>query len=126
LLRVLLRAPGTWHRFVSRRRRPRDISVKNAIANLSARLAFDVFAQGRVDLAYELSSAGTIVARFIALGLDQMATDEDNEPTALHMSEGGVTIDGLIGTKEFKKDRAALFFTQQHGENNLFEAFLRD
>ena len=36
------------------------------------------------------------------------------------------TIDGLIGTKEFRKDRARLFFTQQHGENNLFEVFPLD
>jgi hypothetical protein len=76
--------------------------------------------------AYKLSPAGTTVARFIALGQDQMATDEDNEPTGLHMSEGDATIDGLIGTEVFKKNRARLFFTQQHGENNLFEVFPRD
>src|SRR6184192_678340 len=57
-----------------------------------------------------------IVARFVALGLDEVATDEDNEPTGLHMSEGDSTIQGLIGTEVFKKDRARLFFTQQHGE----------
>jgi len=76
--------------------------------------------------AYKLTPAGTSVARFIALGQDQLATDEDNEPTGVHMSEGDATINGLIGTKVFKKDRAALFFTQQHGENNLFEVFPRD
>ena len=66
----------------------------------------------------------SIAARFVALGEDRMApiaTEEDNEPTGLHMSEGDSTIDGLIGTREFRKDRAMLFFTQQHGENNLFE-----
>jgi hypothetical protein len=71
----------------------------------------------------------SIVARFVALGEDRMApiaTEEDNEPTGLHMSEGDSTIDGLIGTHEFRKDRALLFFTQQHGENNLFEVFPRD
>jgi Alkaline phosphatase PhoX len=67
-----------------------------------------------------------LVTRFVALGLDQLATDEDNEPTGLHMSEGDDTINGLIGTKVFKKDRARLFFTQQHGENNLFEIVPRD
>ena len=70
-----------------------------------------------------------IVARFIALGLDQVAGvpgEEDNEPTGLHMSEGDSTISGLIGTKVFKKGQARLFFTQQHGENNLFEVFPRD
>ena len=71
----------------------------------------------------------SIVARFIALGLDRVAGpagEEDNEPTGLHMSEGDSTIDGLIGKKTFEKDRAMLFFTQQHGENNLFEVFPRD
>src|SRR5438874_1585257 len=67
-----------------------------------------------------------LVTRFVALGLDEMATDEDNEPTGLHMSEGDSSINGLIGTKTFKTDRARLFFTQQHGENNLFEIFPRD
>jgi Bacterial protein of unknown function (DUF839) len=67
-----------------------------------------------------------LVTRFVALGQDQLATDEDNEPTGLHMSEGDSTIGGLIGTKVFKKGSARLFFTQQHGENNLFEVFPRD
>src|SRR5437667_9814960 len=53
----------------------------------------------------------SIVARFMALGLDRMAIDEDNEPTGLHMSEGNSTISGLIGTKTFNTDRARLFFT---------------
>jgi hypothetical protein len=79
--------------------------------------------------AYKLNSQHperTIAARFIALGLDRMATDENNEPTGLHMSEGDSSINGLIGTREFRRDRARLFFTEQHGENNLFEVFSRD
>lgn len=68
----------------------------------------------------------TLVARFVALGLDRMATDEDNEPTGLHMSEGDATIHGLIGSREFRTDRARLFFTEQHGEDNLFEVFPRE
>jgi hypothetical protein len=71
----------------------------------------------------------SIAARFVALGEDRMApiaTEEDNEPTGVHMSEGDSTIRGLIGTREFRKDRAMLFFTQQHGENNLFEVFPLD
>ena len=66
------------------------------------------------------------VARFVALGQDMLAGvpgEEDNEPTGLHMSEGDSSLKGLIGTKTFKTDRARLFFTQQHGENNLFEVF---
>jgi hypothetical protein len=79
--------------------------------------------------AYKLNSQHpdrNLVARFVALGLDRMATDEDNEPTGLHMSEGDSTIHGLLGTREFRTDRARLFFTEQHGENNLFEVFPRD
>jgi Bacterial protein of unknown function (DUF839) len=71
----------------------------------------------------------SIAARFVALGEDRMApiaTEEDNEPTGIHMSEGDSTIHGLIGTREFRKDRARLFFTQQHGENNLFDVFPLD
>jgi hypothetical protein len=68
----------------------------------------------------------TIAARFAALGQDSLATDEDNEPTGVHMSDGDSSIQGLIGTNTFKKDRARLFFTQQHGENNLLELFPLD
>jgi hypothetical protein len=70
-----------------------------------------------------------IVTRFVALGQDMVAGvpgEEDNEPTGIHMSEGDSSINGLIGTKVFKKGRARLFFTQQHGENNLFEVFPRE
>ena len=69
------------------------------------------------------------VVRFIALGLDRLAGvpgEEDNEPTGLHMSEGDTSINGLIGTNVFRSGRARLFFTQQHGENNLFEVFPLD
>ena len=68
----------------------------------------------------------SLAARFVALGLDRLATDEDNEPTGLHMSEGDATIGGLIGTREFRTNWARLFFTQQHGENNLHEVFPLD
>jgi hypothetical protein len=71
----------------------------------------------------------TSATRFVALGQDRLAGvagQEDNEPTGLHMSEGDPTIGGLIGTREFRTNRARLFFTQQHGENNLFEVFPLD
>jgi secreted PhoX family phosphatase len=67
-----------------------------------------------------------IVTRFMALGLDRLAGvpgEEDSEPTGLHMSEGDSSVGGLIGTRTFRTGRARLFFTQQHGENNLFEVF---
>jgi hypothetical protein len=71
----------------------------------------------------------TFAVRFLALGLDRVAGvvgEEDNEPTGLHMSEGDSSINGLIGRNVFRTDRARLFFTQQHGENNLFEIFPLD
>ncbi len=59
--------------------------------------------------------------RFVALGQDRMATDEDNEPTGLHYSDGESSPAGLIGRRAPRSDRSRLFFTQQHGENNLYE-----
>ena len=82
--------------------------------------------------AYKLNKQNphqNIVSRFVALGLDRLAGvpgEEDNEPTGLHMSEGDSSLSGLIGTNTFRSDRARLFFTQQHGENNLFEVFPLD
>lgn len=68
-------------------------------------------------------------ARLVALGADRMAppaTEEDNEPTGLHMSDGDVSITGLAGSKELTYPTGLLFFTQQHGENNLFQIFPRE
>jgi hypothetical protein len=65
-------------------------------------------------------------ARLVALGQDRLAGPsgvEDNEPTGVHMSDGDPTIKGLLGTKQLNKDNAMLFFTQQHGENNLYQIF---
>ena len=82
--------------------------------------------------AYKLNSQHpnrNIAARFIALGLDRLAGvpgEEDNEPTGAFMSDGDSTVNGLLGTRELRTDRARLFFTEQHGENNLFEVFPRD
>jgi secreted PhoX family phosphatase len=59
--------------------------------------------------------------RFLALGRDRLATGvEDNEPTGLHYSDGDSSVGGLLGTKEIQAQNGLLFFTQQHGENNLY------
>jgi hypothetical protein len=60
-------------------------------------------------------------ARFVALGQDRMAVDEDNEPTGLHYSDGDSSVKGLVGRHAPNLRDGRLFFTQQHGENNLFE-----
>jgi hypothetical protein len=59
-------------------------------------------------------------ARLVALGRDRMATAEDNEPTGLHFSDGDSSVKGLLGAKS-PKEEGLLFFTQQHGENNLYQ-----
>ncbi|MBA3961021.1 MAG: DUF839 domain-containing protein [Chthoniobacterales bacterium] len=70
--------------------------------------------------AYNVSNPAT-AARFVALGQDRMAIAEDNEPTGLHNSDGDTTIGGLIGTRPPNPLKSRLFFSQQHGENNLYE-----
>ena len=43
----------------------------------------------------------------------------DNEPTGLHVSDGAAGITGLVGRRE-PSDDSLIFFTQQHGENNVY------
>jgi hypothetical protein len=77
--------------------------------------------------AYNVTTGGA--NRLVALGADRMAPpagDEDNEPTGLHMSDGDASTGGLAGSKELNHQTALLFFTQQHGENNLFQIFPRE
>lgn len=70
--------------------------------------------------AYDVRNPGA-GARFVALGQDRMATDEDNEPTGVHFSDGDSSIAGLVGANRPNPVTGRLFFTQQHGENNLYE-----
>jgi hypothetical protein len=59
--------------------------------------------------------------RLLALGRDRLSTGvEDNEPTGLHFSDGDSSVQGLVGTKPVKTGEGLLFFTMQHGENNLY------
>src|SRR5262245_11405766 len=66
------------------------------------------------------------VLRFIALGRDASASGsgvEDNEPTGVFVSTGSPTTDEMLGTKKGIDNDARGFFTQQHGDNNVFEFF---
>jgi len=45
---------------------------------------------------------------------------EDNEPTGLLFSDGDSSVGGLIGTRKINPSDGLLFFTMQHGENNLY------
>src|SRR5215813_7576929 len=74
--------------------------------------------------AYDVTKKNIPTARLIALGrdLDSSPTGaEDNEPTGLHFSDGNASIKGLIGTKTLNPNKSRIFFTQQHGENVVWE-----
>jgi len=61
------------------------------------------------------------VVRFIALGRDATsaaAGNDDNEPTGVFVSNGSP----LLGTEQSLKGVRA-FFTQQHGDNTVYEFF---
>src|SRR5262249_48915895 len=72
-------------------------------------------------------------ARFIALGRDPASeqdslllgtpgfqNDGDNEPTGLHVSNGDISVRGLLGTFS-NLEHARWFVTQQHGLNQVWE-----
>ena len=84
--------------------------------------------------AFNLARPGAAPVRFLALGRDDASTldahlldaatpgfqyDGDNEPTGLHCSDGDSRLAGLLGRGD--PGDARLFFTQQHGENTVFE-----
>ena len=74
--------------------------------------------------AFDVTKKNVPTARLIALGRDldsSPAGAEDNEPTGLHFSDGNASIKGVIGTKRLNPDQSRLFFTQQHGENIVWE-----
>jgi hypothetical protein len=59
--------------------------------------------------------------RFVALGRDRISeTRGDNEPTGLHASNGSTATDSQPGTLQ-NLTGARGFFTQQHGENTVYE-----
>ncbi|HEY3663184.1 MAG TPA: alkaline phosphatase PhoX [Chthoniobacterales bacterium] len=77
--------------------------------------------------AYDVSQ-GASSARFVALGQDMLAGvlgKEDNEPTGAHFSDGDASVLGLIGRNVPNARTGRFFFTQQHGENNLYEVVVQ-
>ena len=64
--------------------------------------------------------------RFIALGRDASASgpgQEDNEPTGVFVSNGSTKRSELLGTDDALEGKARGFFTQQHGDNVVYEFF---
>jgi len=77
--------------------------------------------------AFDVRKPGTPPQRFVALGRDpesladaQATGDGDNEPTGLIVSDGSPTVGGLL-YKQVKPNASRWFFTQQHGENVVWE-----
>jgi Bacterial protein of unknown function (DUF839) len=74
--------------------------------------------------AYDLRKPNADPVRFIALGRDTVASvpsGEDNEPTGVLFSDGDPSVAGLLGHKSLDPDDSRLFFTQQHGDNTVYE-----
>jgi hypothetical protein len=71
---------------------------------------------------YDVRGNGTNPRRFVALGQDAQAIifGEDNEPTGVHVSDGNAAAQGMQG-KPQNPVQARWFFTQQHGNNTVWE-----
>ncbi len=72
--------------------------------------------------AYDVRKPKAPAVRFVALGRDFEAENagEDNEPTGVHVSDGDPSVHGLLG-KSIDPDDSRVFFTEQHGENIVWE-----
>ena len=95
--------------------------------------------------AYDVSKASASAKRFLALGRDPASeTDSnigalaclattppscgfnyqnegDNEPTGIFASDGDTSKAGLLGTNAPNPGKERVFFTQQHGENHVWQ-----
>jgi hypothetical protein len=72
--------------------------------------------------AFDVRGNGTNPRRLIALGRDAISetSGEDNEPTGLFVSEGGVTETDVLGS-QLNPQKARWFVTEQHGKNQVWE-----
>jgi hypothetical protein len=76
--------------------------------------------------AFDVRSKSAKPLRFIALGRDSSASgpgQEDNEPTGVFVSNGSTKKSELLGTDDALEGKVRGFFTQQHGDNTVFEFF---
>jgi hypothetical protein len=93
--------------------------------------------------AYNVEESPAGARRFLALGRDPASETDasiaalpciatsscgftfqnegDNEPTGLFASDGDASRSGLLGRHEADRHRLRLFFTQQHGQNQVWE-----
>jgi hypothetical protein len=76
--------------------------------------------------AFDVRGNNPKALRFIALGRDASASatgQEDNEPTGVHVSNGSPKKSELLGTDDALEEKARGFFTQQHGDNVVYEFY---
>ena len=59
-------------------------------------------------------------AMLIEAGTPGLQNDGDNEPTGLFVSDGSASVHKILG-KAADLNKARKFFTQQHGENVVYE-----
>jgi len=74
--------------------------------------------------AYDICHVGTPPRRLLAMGRDAEASDEDNEPTGLLVSDGDPSVKRLLGassTNMGNRSRWRWFVTRQHGDNVVYE-----
>jgi hypothetical protein len=84
--------------------------------------AFDAFGDPdpRRFVALGRDPASTVDAAYGDAGTPGYQNEGDNEPTGVHVSDGNATIWGMQGTLQ-NPHRTRWFFTQQHGENRVYE-----
>jgi hypothetical protein len=72
--------------------------------------------------AFEVKAKNKAPIRFIALGRDaaSVSEGEDNEPTGIFVSNGATDVLRMLRTAGSLVHPRA-FFTQQHGDNNVYE-----
>jgi hypothetical protein len=85
------------------------------------------------DVKTDYSVANNLPVRFLAEGRDASATldsaasglssNQDNEITGIHVSNGDASVQGLLGSQNPTpfKEGWRVFWTQQHGDNNTWE-----
>ena len=89
-----------------------------------------------LDTRKDYSNPSNRPVRFLAEGRDPSATvdaglagtagfqnEGDNEITGIHVSDGDASVHGVLGAKKPQpfRDGWRVFFTQQHGDNTLWE-----
>lgn len=77
----------------------------------------------KLDSVWAFATDGSAAPRrFVALGRDHTSVNggEDNEPTGLHVSAGGISPEDLPGALNNLVESRA-FLTRQHGDNQVWE-----